>query len=196
MPRTQVGQPHEPRNARCPQRLPGGQDWVGATGHLAPQSPTSLLSGTLGKKVSSSSLHPTRRQELEHGQSCSNLYQIPMGRTLTSGKNPRPQNHLLLYHSVSRSVVSDSLRPTRLLRPWDSPGKNTGVGCHSLLQGIFPSARDRTKVSCLAGRFFTVWATREAPLSVATTQQRPGGHKASCSPVRTSPARRKERAWF
>ena len=30
-------------------------------------------------------------------------------------------------------------------------GKNTGVGCHSLLQGIFP-----TQVSCIAGRFFTV----------------------------------------
>ena len=26
-----------------------------------------------------------------------------------------------------------------LLRPWDSPGKNTGVGCHFLLQGIFPT---------------------------------------------------------
>ena len=44
----------------------------------------------------------------------------------------------------SRSVVSNSLwphglQPTRLLRPWDSPGKNTGVGCHFLLQGIFPT---------------------------------------------------------
>ena len=29
--------------------------------------------------------------------------------------------------------------PTRLLCPWDSPGKNTGVGCHFLLQGIFPT---------------------------------------------------------
>ena len=29
--------------------------------------------------------------------------------------------------------------PTGLLRPWDSPGKNTGVGCHFLLQGIFPT---------------------------------------------------------
>ena len=28
---------------------------------------------------------------------------------------------------------------TRLLCPWDSPGKNTGMGCHFLLQGIFPS---------------------------------------------------------
>ena len=29
--------------------------------------------------------------------------------------------------------------PLRLLCPWDSPGKNTGVGCHFLLQGIFPT---------------------------------------------------------
>ena len=44
--------------------------------------------------------------------------------------------------SVSHSVVPDSLRPhglqsTRLLCPWNVPGKNIGVGCHSLLQGIF-----------------------------------------------------------
>ena len=31
------------------------------------------------------------------------------------------------------------LQPTRLFCPWDSPGKNAGVGCHSLLQGIFPT---------------------------------------------------------
>ena len=30
-------------------------------------------------------------------------------------------------------------QPTRLPCPWDSPGKNTGVGCHALLQGIFPT---------------------------------------------------------
>ena len=33
----------------------------------------------------------------------------------------------------------DGLQPARLLRPWDSPGKSTGVGCHFLLQGIFPT---------------------------------------------------------
>ena len=32
---------------------------------------------------------------------------------------------------------SHRLQPTRLLYPWDFPGKNTGVGCHFLLQGIF-----------------------------------------------------------
>ena len=29
--------------------------------------------------------------------------------------------------------------PSRLFRPWNFPGKNTGVGCHFLLQGIFPT---------------------------------------------------------
>ena len=43
----------------------------------------------------------------------------------------------------------------------DSPRKNTGVGCHALLQGIFPT-QDRTQVSHIAGGFFTIWATREA----------------------------------
>ena len=32
---------------------------------------------------------------------------------------------------------SHGLQPTRLLCPWNSPGKNSGVGCHFLLQGIF-----------------------------------------------------------
>ena len=41
-------------------------------------------------------------------------------------------------------VVSDSCiprvgQPTRLLCPWDFPNKNTEVGCHFLLQGIFPT---------------------------------------------------------
>ena len=61
----------------------------------------------------------------------------------------------------SCSAVSDSsrphgLQPTRLLHPWDFPGESTGVGCHRLLHGIFP-----TQSPCIAGRFFTVWATRE-----------------------------------
>ena len=48
-------------------------------------------------------------------------------------------------HAVlSCSVVSDSLwshglQPATPLCPWDSPGRNTGVGCHTLLQGIFPT---------------------------------------------------------
>ena len=38
-----------------------------------------------------------------------------------------------------RLLWSHELQPARLLCPWDSPGKNTGVGCHFLLQGNFPT---------------------------------------------------------
>ena len=45
---------------------------------------------------------------------------------------------------LSCSVMSDSLQlhglsPARLLCPWDSPGKNTGVGCYALPQSVFPT---------------------------------------------------------
>ena len=46
----------------------------------------------------------------------------------------------------------------------DSPSKNTRVGCHALSRGSsHPS--DWTHVSLIVGRFFTVWATREAQIS-------------------------------
>ena len=50
----------------------------------------------------------------------------------------------------------------------DSPGKNTGVVCHALLQGICPT-QDQTQVSDIAGIFFTIWATREALPTVVTS---------------------------
>ena len=64
-------------------------------------------------------------------------------------------NTLVLVHLCSQAlpsscvhaclvIQSDSLQPYRLqparfFCPWDFPGKNTGVGCHFLLQGIFPT---------------------------------------------------------
>ena len=53
---------------------------------------------------------------------------------------------------------SPTLQPDSL--PAEPPGKpkNTGMGSLFLLQGIFPT-QDRTRVSCIAGRFFTSWAT-------------------------------------
>ena len=52
------------------------------------------------------------------------------------------------------SVMFDSLRPygplpTRLLYPWDSPGKNTAMGYHALLQGIFPTQGSNSHLLCL-----------------------------------------------
>ena len=40
---------------------------------------------------------------------------------------------------MSDSLQTRGLQPTRLLCPWNSPGKNTGVGCYFLLQRIFPT---------------------------------------------------------
>ena len=40
---------------------------------------------------------------------------------------------------MSDSLGCHELWPARLLYPWNSPGKNTGVGCHSLLQGNLPN---------------------------------------------------------
>ena len=50
--------------------------------------------------------------------------------------------------------MSESLRtygpwPTTFLCPWDSPGKNTGVGCYILLQGLFPSQGRNLLLLCL-----------------------------------------------
>ena len=60
---------------------------------------------------------------------------------LLSGAVPAPERKT---ERVSHSVMPDSLwphgpQPARLLCPWDFPGKNTGLGCHSLLRGIFPT---------------------------------------------------------
>ena len=63
---------------------------------------------------------------------------------------------LFFYHCYCQvtSVMSDSVRPhrwqpTRLPCPWDSPGKNTGVGCHFLLQCRKVKSESEVTQSCL-----------------------------------------------
>ena len=65
----------------------------------------------------------------------------------------------------SHSVMSDSLSPMGYRPPdfscsRDFPGKNTGVGCHFLLQRI-SRPRDWTQAPCTAGRFYTIWSSGE-----------------------------------
>ena len=67
---------------------------------------------------------------------------------------------LYISAQFSLSVVSDSLPPhrlwpTRLLCPWSFPSKDTGMGCHFLLQGIFPTQGLNLVSPTLAGGFFT-----------------------------------------
>ena len=49
---------------------------------------------------------------------------------------------------MSDSVRPDRRQPTRLPRPWDSPGKNTGVGCHFLLQCMKAKSESEVAQSC------------------------------------------------
>ena len=46
------------------------------------------------------------------------------------------------------SVQPHGRQPTRLPRPWDPPGKNTGVGCHFLLKCIKVKSESEVAQSC------------------------------------------------
>ena len=73
-------------------------------------------------------------------------------------------SHIILSATRRQVNVAQScltLWPHGLYSPWNSPGQNTGVGSHSLLQGSSQPG-DWTQVSCIAGSFFTSWDIREA----------------------------------
>ena len=68
--------------------------------------------------------------------------------------------------SLSDSVRPHKRQPTRLRRPWNSPGKNTGVGCHFLLQCV--KVKLLSRVRFLA----TPWtAAHQAPLSMGFSRE-------------------------
>ena len=60
-------------------------------------------------------------------------------------------NHTFMLSRFSgvKSIWPCGLQPARLLCPWDSLGKNTGEGCHALLQGIFLTQRLNPHFLCL-----------------------------------------------
>ena len=74
------------------------------------------------------------------------------------------------------SVVSDSVRPhrwqpTRLHRPRDSPGKNTGVGCHFLLQCMKVKSESEVTQSCPTLSNPMDCTAHQAPLSMEFSRQ-------------------------
>ena len=84
---------------------------------------------------------------------------------------------------VGHSVVSDSLwphrlQPVRLLCPWSFPGKNTRVGCHFLLQGIFPTERPNLHLLRLLH-----WQAGSLPLSHREPRCCAAGLSASSRPT-------------
>ena len=79
-----------------------------------------------------------------------------------------------LRSSSSHSVMSDSLQlyllePTRLLCPWNSPGKNTGEGNHSLLQKISLTQGSNPGLPHCRQ---TIWTSREIQMSASLLKLR------------------------
>ena len=71
---------------------------------------------------------------------------------------------------MSDSVRPHRRQPTRLSHPWDSPGKNTGVGCHFLLQCMKVKSESEVTQSC--STVATPWtAAYQAPLSLGFSRQ-------------------------
>ena len=64
---------------------------------------------------------------------------------------------------MSSSLQPYALQPTRLLCPWDLLGKNSRLGCHFFLQGIFPAEESNLClcVSCIGKWILYHWATWE-----------------------------------
>ena len=71
---------------------------------------------------------------------------------------------------MSDSVRPHRQQPTRLPHPWDSPGKNTGVGCHFLLQCMQVKSESEVAQSCPT--LVTPWtAAYQAPPSMGFSRQ-------------------------
>ena len=93
----------------------------------------------------------------------------------------------LLLSYFSRDFSPDSMRshrqqPTRLPRPWDSPGKNTGLGCDFLLQCM--KVKSETKSLSRVRLLATPWtAAYQAPLSMGFSRQEYWSGVPSSSPL-------------
>ena len=87
---------------------------------------------------------------------------------------------------MSGSLRLHGLEPTRLLRPWNFPGKSPGVGCHFLLQGIFPTQGSnlgllhcRQTLYRLSHQGSPMWLA-SGPHSSASAQSRHGQGLSEC----------------
>ena len=98
----------------------------------------------------------------------------------------------LVSHSCPTLLRPHGLQPSRLLCPWDSVGKNTGVGGHFLLQGICLIQGSNLHLLCLL-----YWQTDSSPLShLGSTPYNPAAAAAAkslqscptlCDPIDCSP---------
>ena len=95
-------------------------------------------------------LHRGRSKLFEHGQGINmNILVTFIFDRLQKNKPKQRFDFNFIASVVSDSVRPYGLQPTRLLCPWGSPGRNAGVGCQALLQGIFPTQGSNPHLLCL-----------------------------------------------
>ena len=74
---------------------------------------------------------------------------ISLGFSFLYNRGPFVRAGVLSHFSRVRLFATLWTAASRLLCPWDSPGKNSGVGCHALLQGIVPTQESNLLLLCL-----------------------------------------------
>ena len=84
------------------------------------------------------------------------------------------------FRGGSFGVASSCLHACVLLCPWDSLGKNTGAGCHVLLQGIFPTQGSNLLLLCLLP-----WQVSSLPLALPAKSLQ--SCPTLCDPIDSSP---------
>ena len=160
----------QPTPVFLPGESPGQGAWWAAVSGVAQSrtrlkrlSSSSMLLGAAKKRKSKHNLYKIAVQNTWIGWLL--FYSSLQGKTKSWGQHFNPsQTFFVLDVSMLHSVSRVQLFAT----PWtvahqapNFPGKKTGVGCCGLLRESSQS-RDPTQVSRIVGRFFTVWATREA----------------------------------
>ena len=96
---------------------------------------------------------PTLRDPMDCTLPGSSIHGIFQARVLEWGAIAFSVNSVLLllllsHFSRVQPCATHRRQPTRLPRPWDSPGKNTGVGCHFLLRCMKVKSESEVSQSC------------------------------------------------
>ena len=106
--------------------------------------PLRLLSSSSAHNAPAREIVSTEPEQLSSSLSplrASLLYRSKSQSPLSSWQSAPFKPSHLTYHLARLQAGSSVLCWDPDTRPWDSPGKNTGVGCHALLHGIFPMQR-------------------------------------------------------
>ena len=121
---------------------------------------------------------------------CNQIKNTKIGKEIIIGSFHRMSK---VKWSESHSVMSNSLWPHGLYSSWNSPGQNTGVDSHSLIQWFFPTWRENPGLPHCRPILYQLSTREEWPVHIQVLSARLGGEDAimliqvSCLPQRYTP---------